>query len=219
MSYRYLGYGITDSNGEAKLEYDENGNHLDHSITGTGAGELDIVASLDNPIGSGSLVSETYAILDCYAYDGMTDTDHNDIWQLTNTNMTRTDEGTTFIANGGGQNTVRLKIGDLTNYIPSTSDFVIEFSLKTTSQSTCYLTLQNTDNKTSMEFPTPYNVLNDYRLVYIANDKKVYRYMNGSQTPIAQYNADMGGADVGFKFVDWQSDMNLLVKNFKIYPV
>ena len=49
MSYRYLGYGITDSNGEAKLEYDENGNHLDHSITGTGAGELDIVASLDKP--------------------------------------------------------------------------------------------------------------------------------------------------------------------------
>lgn len=64
MSYRYLGYGITDSNGEAKLEYDENGNHLDHSITGTGAGELDIVASLDKPIDSGSLVSETYSIID-----------------------------------------------------------------------------------------------------------------------------------------------------------
>lgn len=69
MSYRYLGYGITDNNGEAKLEYDENGNHLDHSITGTGAGELDIVASLDKPISSGSIVSETYSIIDAKFID------------------------------------------------------------------------------------------------------------------------------------------------------
>ena len=48
--------------------------------------------------------------------------------------MTGTDEGTIFIANGGVQkHKFRLKIGDLTNYILSTSDFVIEFSLKTTS--------------------------------------------------------------------------------------
>lgn len=65
-TYIYLGYGVTDSNGKAKLEYDAQGNHLTHSYTGTGAGEVDIVASLDSSITDSSLVSETYEIDDCY---------------------------------------------------------------------------------------------------------------------------------------------------------
>lgn len=65
-NYIYLGYGITDSNGKAKLEYDAQGNQLSHSYTGTGAGEVDIVASLDSSITDSSLVSETYEVEDCY---------------------------------------------------------------------------------------------------------------------------------------------------------
>ena len=97
MSYRYLGYGITDSNGEAKLEYDENGNHLDHSLTGTGAGELDIVASLDKPIVDGSIVSETYEIFDCTFKDI---NGENTSWtnQSNNIDVTTSDTGVTLKA-------------------------------------------------------------------------------------------------------------------------
>lgn len=85
-TYNYLGYGITDSNGKAKLEYDSEGNPLTHSYTGTGAGEVDIVASLDNTITESSLVSETYEVLDCYKYDsGMSD--YNDIWTQSSQNV------------------------------------------------------------------------------------------------------------------------------------
>ena len=57
-SYRYLGYGTTDANGVAHYTY-----------TGTGAGEVDVIASLDNPISEGSIVSETYEVLDCIYID------------------------------------------------------------------------------------------------------------------------------------------------------
>ncbi len=67
--YRYLGYGVTDENGIAKLDHDPQGNPITHSYTGTGAGKVDIVASLDDEIDDSSLVSETYSIMDCLFYD------------------------------------------------------------------------------------------------------------------------------------------------------
>ena len=64
--YRYLGYGTTDSNGIAKLDHDDTGSSIAHSYTGTGAGEIDVVASLDEEIVEGSIVSEIFVIDDCY---------------------------------------------------------------------------------------------------------------------------------------------------------
>ena len=67
-TYNYLGYGVTDENGIAKLDHDANGDSISHSYTGTGAGKIDVVASLDSPssISDSSLVSETYELEDCY---------------------------------------------------------------------------------------------------------------------------------------------------------
>ena len=130
MSYRYLGYGITDSNGEAKLEYDENGNHLDHSITGTGAGELDIVASLDKPIGSGSIVSETYEIFDCTFKDI---NGENTSWtnNSNNIDVTTSDTGVTLKAKvDSGQSRYIVP----TASIPS-APYAIEFDKDFTSSS------------------------------------------------------------------------------------
>ena len=83
MARRYLGYGYTNSQGIAKLEYDADGEPLTHSYTGVGAGKLDIVAE------SGSLQSETYAIYDCIVFDNAISSDYNDIWTLTNADLTR----------------------------------------------------------------------------------------------------------------------------------
>lgn len=47
-TYTYLGYGTTDSNGVAKLDHDANGDAISHSYTGTGAGKIDVVASLED---------------------------------------------------------------------------------------------------------------------------------------------------------------------------
>ena len=50
-TYNYLGYGVTDENGIAKLDHDANGDSISHSYTGTGAGKIDVVpkASISLP--------------------------------------------------------------------------------------------------------------------------------------------------------------------------
>ena len=78
-SYRYIGYGVTNSNGVAHLDHDPQGNSI-NGYTGTGAGEVDVVASLDNPVVEGSIVSETFIVDDTYKYDLATITKHTDFW-------------------------------------------------------------------------------------------------------------------------------------------
>ena len=77
MSYVYLGYGTTNSDGIAKLDHDANGDKIQHSYTGVGAGEIDVVASLDNPVSSGSIVSKTFVVSDCIFYDKGTLSDNH----------------------------------------------------------------------------------------------------------------------------------------------
>ena len=81
-SYRYLGYGVTDSNGVAHLKKNAKDQDID-GYTGVGAGEIDIIASLDNPIVDGSIVSETYEVIDGTFKD--TATLHNTKWWSTGT--------------------------------------------------------------------------------------------------------------------------------------
>ena len=69
-NYTYLGWGTTDSNGVAKLDHDANDDPINHSYTGSGVGEVDVVASLDKPIVSGSVVSEPYNVWDTNFGDG-----------------------------------------------------------------------------------------------------------------------------------------------------
>ena len=98
-NYRYLGYGVTDSNGVAKLDHDANGDPLSHSYTGVGAGEIDVVASLDNPITSSSIVSVPCNVLDATFYDkGLSGSgNYNDNWDTSDTiSVSRDAEGTTL---------------------------------------------------------------------------------------------------------------------------
>jgi len=63
-TYRYLGYGTTDSTGVAKLDHDAEGTAIDHSYTGSGAGKVDLIASLDDEITSDSVISDGYSFYD-----------------------------------------------------------------------------------------------------------------------------------------------------------
>lgn len=83
VSYRYLGYGTTNSQGVAKLDHDANGYEISHSYTGTGVGKVDVVASLDSSITSSSVVSNTYEVLDATFYD--TASNHITKWWATGT--------------------------------------------------------------------------------------------------------------------------------------
>ena len=90
MVYKYLGWGITNENGVAKLDHDAQGQEISHSYTGSGAGEIDVVASLDNPVVEGSIVSETFSVWDTLFHDEMTPYDSSK-WSSTITPVQETD--------------------------------------------------------------------------------------------------------------------------------
>ena len=77
MARRFLGTGVTDDKGVAKLETDPNGNTLTHSYTGVGAGKIDIVAEYD------TIQSEPYEVTDCLMLDiATTGKKNNDDWHI-----------------------------------------------------------------------------------------------------------------------------------------
>ena len=102
-TYKYLGWGTTDENGVAHLDHDANGDEIQHSYTGVGAGEVDVLASLDKPITDGSIVSEIYSVLDCIWYDPLTETPLKNNWYSTNLNL-NTDSDGTLITNNSSNN-------------------------------------------------------------------------------------------------------------------
>ena len=72
INYRYLGYGVTNSNGVAHLTNGADGQPLsENGYTGTGKGLTQIVASTDDKdhISEGSLQSEIYEVSDLLFYD------------------------------------------------------------------------------------------------------------------------------------------------------
>jgi hypothetical protein len=113
--YTPIGYGVTDENGQCTLDHDVDGNPLTHSYTGTGAGEVDIVASLDSEITESSLVSETFVLMDCIKMDNGTKNDYTDIWNVNTTNSTitisRENEYTEFKETTTGNNLSNYTIG------------------------------------------------------------------------------------------------------------
>ena len=139
-TYVYLGYGTTDSNGVAKLDHDANGDEISHSYTGTGAGELDIVSSLDGPsdIDESSVQSEPYTIEDAIVYDtGVTGRD---------TTKWTADTGASINTTGSGTEiTVSSNYKYYQSLIELTGDFEVTFQAKASAY--CRLGFRNSNNK------------------------------------------------------------------------
>lgn len=101
-SYRYLGYGVTNSNGVAHLDHDPQGNPI-NGYTGTGAGEVDVIASTDNPVSSGSIVSVPCSVWDTLIYDSGINDGHKNTNVTIGTNVTEQvlDDGTVLECTNG----------------------------------------------------------------------------------------------------------------------
>lgn len=139
MTYTYIGYGTTNSNGIAKLDHDANGNTLTHSYTGTGAGKIDIIASLDSTITENSITSNTYELLDCITQDP--GTQQNNKWTIPDTiTKTVTPTGTKFSAEASTATTKRAKIGTIT------TDAEILITVKTNNVSSIRIGLIDSSN-------------------------------------------------------------------------
>lgn len=78
MDRRLIGYGYTNSNGVATLDYDASGTSISPSgYTGVGAGVINIQAELHD---DSTVVSVPCNVLDTIFRDGATSSDKNDDW-------------------------------------------------------------------------------------------------------------------------------------------
>ena len=212
-NYRYLGYGITNEQGIATLDHDANGNPIDHSYTGTGAGEIDIVASLDDNthISDSSLQSEIFVVSDTIWYfDGVNNTGE---WSGANTVATATENGVRVTST---HNNIFLSKDNNQLIIPTNNDFCIEFTGIITNPITLSLTTQATVRG------SPQITINTDTTAHLYQ----FKYINGVLTQykdnvlVNSMNRDVSSvSNCGVMFVDWQGDMDITVKDFKVYPI
>lgn len=95
VRYKLIGVGETDEHGVARMTKNSQGEPISGYV-GAGVGEVDVVASLDNPINDSSIVSKISRIFDCPIFDG-DNTPTSISWSKTN-NAVVTDEVVSLIA-------------------------------------------------------------------------------------------------------------------------
>ncbi len=199
--YRYLGYGVTNENGVAKLDHDANGDPLTHSYTGVGAGEIDVVASLDNPVSSGSIVSGTLSVWDTLFYDEMTPYTASK-WSSTLT-PTQNDDGIT-VAETSGTST------QFNSNFTAIEDTIIEFDVTGISVSA---------NSVRFYYKGADHYINSY---LTDNNEHHFKFVcsNGTVTPYVdnvEKTSKSTTSATGCRFI--LNNASIKFRNFKIYSL
>lgn len=210
--YRYLGYGETDENGRAKLDHAPDGTSLEHSYTGVGRGKVDVVASLKENIEEWVFQSETSSIWDTIAYfdgtvnnhfEGATETIVDNGVHLTSTNINN-----------------RFKKGDDEIFIPTDNDFCIEFYVINQNQWVVYLSkIINTRDKQIGEIIPTTSSFKNIKYEYSASNQTVKQYIDSILNKTTSDVIINDVSNVGLIFVDWQKDLNCIIKDLKVYPI
>jgi hypothetical protein len=214
--YKYLGYGVTNSKGKAKLDHDKNGDPITHSYTGTGAGELDIIASLDNPstISDSSIQSEIYSLLDNIAYDDGIGGNTN--YHINNPNLVRTVENDGALLTNNGTGTYywcilppNTTVTTLTETKVFTGDVIIEADILSCDSDTSIQI--NADSTLSRKLTTFGETPLTVKMKVVNNT--VYRWNGTSWTEMGDITTSYGirfGVSAG---------TSLKYRNFKVYSI
>ena len=216
VNYVYMGYGITDETGKAHLEYDSSGTPITHSYTGTGAGEVDIVASLDSTIGDSSIVSETYSLWDYIRYDYGTQSNHNDIWTPTTSTPTLT--------RGNDYSTINEGTGSYAEYRTQiqNTDCVIEMDIRKVDGGNSWVTslVQGSTQLTGCGVGTDkYNVWLHFKIVIEGTTIKFYRDDETSAFVTRNGITRDTSQPLYFGFSTPQDVTTVDFKDFKVYPI
>ena len=216
VNYVYLGYGTTDENGECKLDHDANGNPISHSYTGTGAGKVDIVASLDSEIDESSLVSETYELIDAIFYDKAVTGHKNTNWLNVSNSFLETieDDGTilaynrtsgwaTIYANSNSASTFPFSIGSVVEFdvVSCTNEMRLQFYDGTTGR---------------LQITLPTNATN-YHVKIEIGETTITQTVNGVTTTAS--TSTYINNDFQVNFATNTSGASLKFKNFMVYSI
>ena len=220
MAYRYLGYGITNDKGIAKLEFDANGNPIDHSYTGTGAGELDIIASLDDSskISDSSIQSETYAVVDGIFKDIAVTGQKSNYWAYQSVwNVTPSPDGTTITDDNTGNPLLVASTENATqwgNVRNLTTPIAVELDVDNIENYPRFIIYYNGD--ANNEKPV-FEQSGHYKFTIGSNG--IYRSINGGTPTAISEVAISGTVKIGFSDIASTSQGSLRYKNFVVYPI
>ena len=213
MAKRYLGYGYTNAQGVAKLEYDPSGNALSHSYTGVGAGKVDIVAE------SGTLQSEPYTVIDGVFYNsGVGATGDASFYNPANIDVQVESDGTLLTQSASSTALYYANIGTTGDLYDFTSSFCIEFDIISSSRSSSSssglgisLTEKNGTAKVK-QFSALNITSNNHVKITVDGTNVIYKVDNN--TPVSEAYTT---TQVRVAFLLNSASMKF--KNFVIYPI
>ena len=206
MSKVLIGYGYTNENGVATMDYDANGNSV-NGYTGSGAGLVDLVAEVE--VDDGTVESNTYEVMDYIAFDNGIDGDCSDIWTGDTSDLSRTSEGSLF-----SSTSARL----IKNSVLISGDFEATFEAKTSTSSMWGVTDANNNR-------TRYYLQNDtefeyYKIRRVNGVFTAQKSTNGTNwTNLTAQSSDVTSGDCYFMFQNNSGTKSLTFKNLKIYPI
>ena len=207
-SYRYLGYGVTNSNGVAHLDHDPQGNPI-NGYTGTGAGEVDVIASTDNPVSSGSIVSETYSIIDASFIDtGLSDSTANVV--LSRMSRQPTDNGAVITATGNNAWAIMKQ-----NSPVFSNNCIIEFDLIANETPSTSVAIDLSTQGDAYQNKIYFEDLGHYKIQVTSESITA---LTGSQS-ISLKKAEYPPSDVRISFNLGQTGDTITYKDFVIYPI
>lgn len=212
IKYRYLGYGVTNSNGVAHLTNGADGQPLsENGYKGTGKGLTQIVASTDDQshISESSLQSEIYGVLDTLFFDNCTDDSKKSTWFRYNNSVSepvfdntgmfveRTETGNGFLV----CNSVAMDTK------PFGLDFAVEFDVVSATGEVRFLSVDGDWNRCDTL------TANEHIKVEFYSNKQV---ITRNTTTNTYTHSNTGNQGVRFQFVGVGS---IKLKNVKVYSI
>jgi len=214
ITYRLIGKGTT-SNGVAHMtKKTTNGGSTwtdCNGYTGTGKGRLNLIASTDSTITSGSLQSEPYELLDALFYDnGLTNHDSTNYSIASTLSEETVDDGVQISKTASGSTNARYicntgSSDDIQAEITTKTDNVVRFGFIDTNSQVSYISLNNSE-------------WNNIKIKRINNT--ITASINGTQVTLATNNADATDTLKFFiQIYNTSTTVNAIWKDLKIYPI
>lgn len=228
--YKFVGSGVTNSQGVAQLTHDANGNPLaTPGYVGSGKGLTQMCASLDSPtaISSGSDLSEIYEVIDATFKDIATSSDYNQsssAWlfrNCTDSIRTREPDGTLLDVTDASL-TANAQI------VPNTNNFYANYIPKNTCVEVDIVEVDTSDRieftaltRRASSLAYPQIALNNYTAPFHVKmelgETTVKLYVDNNLIVSQEYD-DINNYRVYFQFLTGRGQY-LKFKNFVYYPI
>jgi len=191
------GTDTTDSNGEITISY-----------TGTAAGKIDVVVSY------GSLLQETYELIDAMFYDKAVEGAKNSNWIAYRVTAT-TDSNGTVLTRGSGTGSYKCYVADSTSGEEFTGSYNIEFDIVSAQSGNCRILIDDGTNNAEFTLTSSYAPIGSHvRLEITPTEQKLIVNDEEKTSTSITYTGNQS-----IRFYIPYSNSTIGYKDFKVYLV